>query len=175
MVRSGPDMGSAWKDAAMRWSVTIFLLFGIAACAKTVDNHAPVTSAEATQIAEGAEASFTKGDAKTIMAQYASDAVMIDASSPDPSTDRKVQSAWTQTFVSMQPADYKVAGRHIQLVGPDAFVSSGIETFTVAAGAARPTVSARFTDVFQRGKDGSWKIVNEHVSVPPQPTNANGQ
>ena len=61
-------------------------------------------------------------------------------------------------------------GRHIQLVGPDAFVSSGIERFTVAAGAARPTVSARFTDVFQRQKDGQWKIINEHVSMPPTPS-----
>ena len=88
----------------MRWLVTILVPFAIAACAKTADDRAPVTSAEATQIAEGAEASFTKGDAKAIMAQYASDAVMIDASSPDPSADRKVQSGWTQTFVSMQPA-----------------------------------------------------------------------
>jgi hypothetical protein len=100
---------------------------------------------------------------------------MIDAGSPDPSTDRKVQSSWAQTFVSMQPADYKVIDRHIQLVGPDAFVSSGIETFTVAAGAARPTVSARFTDVFQRQKDGSWKIVNEHVSMPPERASATAQ
>jgi ketosteroid isomerase-like protein len=41
--------------------------------------------------------------------------------------------------------------------------------FTVAAGAARPTISARFTDVFQRQRDGSWKIVHEHVSLPPAP------
>jgi ketosteroid isomerase-like protein len=58
------------------------------------------------------------------------------------------------------------------LLGGDAFISSGIETFTVAAGAARPTVSARFTDVFQRQKDGSWKIVHEHVSMPPTPATA---
>jgi ketosteroid isomerase-like protein len=123
--------------------------------------------AQATKIAEGAEANFTKGDVKAVMAQYADNAVLIDATSPNPSTDRGVQSRWAQTFVSMQPADYKVVDRHIQLVGPDAFVSSGIETFTVAAGSARPTVSARFNDVFQRQKDGSWKIVNEHVSMPP--------
>ena len=103
------------------------------------------------------------------MAQYANNAVMIDAGSPDPSVDRQVQSGWAQTFVSMQPADYKVIDRQVQLLGGDAFISSGIETFTVAAGAARPSVSARFTDVFQRQKDGGWKIVNEHVSMPPQP------
>jgi hypothetical protein len=152
----------------MRRLFIMSLLVALAACEKAPPANPPVTVAEATQIAEHAEASFTKGDVKAIMAQYANNAVMIDAASPDPSTDRKVQSRWAQTFVSMQPANYRVLNRKIQLLGSDAFISSGIETFTVAAGAARPTVSARFTDVFQRQKDGSWKIVNEHVSMPPE-------
>jgi hypothetical protein len=153
-------------------STLILLTLAVAACAKAPSGNPPVTQAEAAKIAEQAEANFTTGDAKKVMAQYADNAVMIDAASPDPSADRKVQSGWAQTFVSMQPADYKVIDRKIQLLGGDAFISSGIETFTVAAGAARPTVSARFTDVFQRQKDGSWKIVNEHVSMPPTPTAA---
>ena len=129
-----------------------------------------VTEAQAEQIARAAEATFTTSDLGKIMDQYADNAVMIDASTADPSADRKIQSGWAKTFVSMKPADFQVAGRHIQLVGPDAFVSSGIERFTVEAGAARPTVSARFTDVFQRQKDGKWKIINEHVSMPPTPS-----
>jgi hypothetical protein len=157
-----------------RWS-TLLLPLALAACEKAPSDSSPVTVAEATQIAERAEASFTKGDVKAVMAQYANNAVMIDAGAPDPSTDRKVQSGWAQTFVGMQPADYKVIDRHIQLLGGDAFISSGSETFTVAAGAARPTVSARFTDVFQRQKDGSWKIVNEHVSMPPERVSATAQ
>ena len=36
----------------------------------------------------------------------------------------------------MKPAGYHVPDRHIQIVGPDAFVSSGTEIFTVQAGAA---------------------------------------
>jgi ketosteroid isomerase-like protein len=139
------------------------------ACAKAPSGQPPVTEAEAAKIAAAAEANFTTGDVNKIMDQYASGAVMIDAATPDPSTDRKVQTGWARTFNSMAPANYEVVGRHIQLIGGDAFVSSGIERFTVAAGAARPTVSARFTDVFQRQSDGRWKIVNEHVSMPPTP------
>ena len=135
----------------------------------------PVTEAQAAKIAEAAEANFTTGDLGKIMAQYAKGAVMIDAATTDPSNDRKVQTGWAKTFVSMTPADYKVPNRHIQLLGGDAFISSGIETFTVAAGTARPTVSARFTDVFQRQKDGSWKIVHEHISMPPTPAGAPAQ
>jgi hypothetical protein len=154
----------------MRSAVILGLILSAAACKQPgAGDNPPVTVVEATKIAEQAEASFTKGDVKAVMDQYASGAVMIDAASPNPSTDRKVQTSWGQNFVSMQPADFKVVDRHIQVVGPDAFVSTGIETFTVAAGQARPTVSARFTDVFQRQKVGRWNIVNEHVSMPPTP------
>jgi ketosteroid isomerase-like protein len=135
-------------------------------------NHSPVTKAEAERIAEQAEASFTTGDVNAIMRQYADGAVMFDATHPGFSTDRKVQTGWTQSFTSMEPSDYHVPDRQIQVVGPDAFVSSGTEMFTVAAGAARPTITARFTDVFQRQRDGSWKIVHEHVSLPPPPAAA---
>jgi len=127
----------------------------------------PVTKAEAVKIAEAAEANFMTGDAKKVMAPYANGAVMFDASTPGFSTDRKVQTGWAQSFVSMKPGDYHVPDRQIQLLGTDAFISSGTEMFTVAAGAARPTLTFRFTDVFQRQPDGSWKIVHEHLSSPP--------
>jgi len=126
-----------------------------------------LTKEEAGRIAEAAEANFTSGDLKSIMAQYAVGAVMFDAAHPAYSTDRKVQTGWAKDYVSMKPADYHVPDRQIQILGPDAFVSSGTEVFTIEAGTARPTISARFTDVFQRQSDGSWKIIHEHVSLPP--------
>jgi hypothetical protein len=153
----------------LRVAASLLLVGALAACEKQQAGHSPVTEAEANAIAERAEASFTTGNVDAIMNQYANGAVMIDASHADPSTDRKVQAGWARTFVSMKPAGYHVPDRHIQVVGPDAFVSSGTEIFTVQAGSATPTVSARFTDVFQRQRDGSWKIVHEHVSMPPTP------
>ena len=141
----------------------------LAACQQPAARPA-VTEAEAQMIALDAESTFTTGDLGKIMDHYADQAVMIDASTVNPSTDRKIQTGWAKNFISMKPADYQVADRHIQLVGPDAFISTGIERFTVGAGTARPTVSARFTDIFQRQSDGKWKIVNEHVSMPPTPT-----
>ena len=141
----------------------------LAGCLKKPGEHQPVTEAEATAIAERAEASFTMGNVDAIMAQYANGAVMIDASNPTPSIDRKVQTGWAKAFVSMKPTDYHVPDRHIQIVGPNAFISSGTEIATIEAGAARPTISARFTDVFERQGDGSWRIVHEHVSMPPSP------
>jgi hypothetical protein len=153
----------------MRHFVIPIMLLALAGCQKAPSGLAPVTEAEATKIAEAAEATFTTGDIKRIMSQYSPKAVMIDAANPIPSADRKVQTGWANNFISMKPGDYRVVDRRIQLVGGDAFVSSGTETFTVAAGQARPTVSARFTDVFQRGTDGRWTIIHEHVSMPPTP------
>ena len=157
----------------MRRFAAIALIAGLAACQKAPSGQPPVTEVQATQIAEAAEASFTTGDTNKIMAQYADKAVMFDAGTADPSNDRKVQTGWARNFNSMKPADYKVSQRRIQLLGGDAFISSGIESFTVQAGVARPTVSARFTDVFQRQSDGSWKIVHEHMSSPPAAAVAN--
>jgi ketosteroid isomerase-like protein len=155
--------------------VSTMALFALAGCKGAQTGHSPVTKADATKIAEQAEASFTTGDVNAIMRQYADGAVMFDGSHPTYSTDRKVQTGWARDFVSMKPADYHVPDRQIQIVGPDAFVSSGTEVFTIAAGAARPSISARFTDVFQRQGDGSWKIVHEHVSMPPSPAGAQPQ
>jgi len=155
----------------MRILVSSLALVTLTGCYfhRTAADPPPVTTTEATKIAEQAEAFFTDGNANVIMMQYAPGAVMFDAGHGPYSTDRKVQTGWAQDFVSMKPADYHVPDRQIQIVGPDAFISSGTEVFTVAAGQARPTVSARFTDVFQRQADGSWKIVHEHVSLPPTP------
>jgi ketosteroid isomerase-like protein len=154
----------------MRVGLTAVALLALAGCKLTQStDHPPVTKVEATKIAEQAEASFTTGDVNAVMRQYADGAVMFDSGHPALSTDRKVQTGWARDFVSMKPQDYRVPDRQIQLLGPDAFISSGTEVFTVASGSARPTVSARFTDVFQRQSDGSWKIVHEHLSLPPAP------
>jgi len=148
--------------------LTSCALFALAGCKLHQAGDQPsLTKAEATKIAESAEANFNTGDVKAVIGQYAEGAVMFDASHPAYSTDRKVQTGWAKDYVSMKPADYHVPDRQIQILGPDAFVSSGTEVFTIEAGTARPTISARFTDVFQRQSDGSWKIIHEHVSLPP--------
>ena len=153
----------------MRHIILTAGLIALAGCKQADVDRPAVTKVEAVKIAEQAEANFTTGKVDAVMRQYAQGAVMFDAAHPSLSTDRAVQTGWAREFVSMQPADFRVPDRQIQILGPDAFISSGTETFTIASGAARPTVSARFTDVFQRQRDGSWKIVHEHVSMPPTP------
>lgn len=144
----------------------------LAGCKQAGTGAEPVTQAEATRIAETVEADYGSGDVNKIGSHYSAGAVAFDAANVAPTRDSKVLKAWTGQFVSMKPADYQVSDRNIQLVGPDAFVSSGIGRFTVQAGQARPQVGVRFTQVFQRQKDGQWKIVHEHMSMPPTPPGA---
>jgi hypothetical protein len=151
----------------MRVFILSMGVLALVACKQAPTGHAAVTKAEAAKIAEQAESNFTTGKVEDVMRQYAEGSVIFDAGHPTFSTDRKVQTGWARDFVSMKPTDYHVPDRQIQLLGPDAFISSGTEVFTIESGTTRPTLSARFTDVFQRQPDGSWKIVHEHVSLPP--------
>jgi ketosteroid isomerase-like protein len=152
----------------MRIAATILLLVALAGCEKAPSGKSPVTEAEALKIAETTETNYSK-DAKTIAGLYGPKTVVFDPAHVEPTDDPKVMSDWAQEFVSMKPADYIVSNRHIQVLGPDAFVSSGIARFTVQAGQARPQVGVRFSQVYGRGKDGGWKIVHEHMSMPPTP------
>lgn len=151
------------------WIALSIGLVALAGCKQPASDHPAVTQAEATKIAEQAESNFTAGNVDAVMRQYADGAVMFDATHPGFTTDRKVQTGWAKDFVSMKPANYQVPDRHIQIVGPDAFISSGTEMYAVTSGTASPTITARFTDVYQRQRDGSWKIVHEHVSLQPPP------
>ena len=140
----------------------------LAGC-RQASETAPVTQAEAQRIVAANDAAYGSGDGAKIAALYAKGAYVFDAGNPAPSDDPKMLRQWANDFVSMKPADFTTGEQKIQIVGPDAFVNSGVFGFTVQAGQARPTVSARFTQVYQRQSDGSWKIVTEHMSMPPAP------
>jgi uncharacterized protein (TIGR02246 family) len=151
-------------------SIVIPLLLLASACqVQKARDRAPVTEAEALNAAQSAEAAYSSGDAANIAAYYAPRAVAFDAGHVDASNDPRVLAGWASEFVSMQPADFELSNRRIQITGPDSFVNSGVARFTVAAGQARPQVGVRMTQVYQRQEDGSWRIVHEHMSMPPKP------
>ena len=152
----------------MRTAALLLLtMSALAACQKAPSGRAPVTEAEALKVAEATETDYASGDAGKIASHYAGKAVAFDPAHVEPTSDSRTLRAWTGEFVSMQPADFEMGNRAIQLVGPDSFVNSGIARFTVAAGQARPQVGVRVTQVYTRGKDGAWRITHEHMSMPP--------
>ncbi len=130
---------------------------------------APVTEAEADRIVGEMHASFTSGDAFKIMDHYAPGAVLFDPTHAEPTGDRAVQTKWAAEFVTMKPSDLVSTPRQVQILGGDAFVVSGIAAFLADVGGNRQRLTARYSQLFQRQPGGSWKIVHEHMSLPPAP------
>lgn len=127
----------------------------------------PVTQEQAEQLVGATEKSYGSGDANQIMAHYADGAVMFDQGLLAPVADRQLQTKLTQGFAASRPGDFTVANKNIQLLDGDTFVASGVTAFTIQLGQARQPVRARFTQVYQRQADGSFKIAHEHMSAPP--------
>lgn len=132
----------------------------------------PVTQDEADKIATDMHASFTGGDAFKIMEHYAPGAVLFDPAHPEPSADRAVQTKWAAEFVTMKPSDLVTSSRQVQVLDGDTIVASGIAAFLADMGTNRERLSVRYSQVFERQDDGSWKVAHEHMSLPPTPARA---
>lgn len=132
----------------------------------------PVTQDEAEKIVADMHASFTGGDAFKIMEHYAPGAVLFDPAHGESSADRAVQTKWAAEFVTMKPSDLVSSSRQVQVLDGDTIVASGIAAFLADIGANRERLSVRYSQVFERQDDGSWKIAHEHMSLPPTPAAA---
>jgi ketosteroid isomerase-like protein len=61
-----------------------------------------------------------------------------------------------------------VPDRKIQTLDADHFIVSGTGAMTSTSGPVK-SAAMRFTDAYERQADGKWLIVNEHVSMKPEP------
>jgi ketosteroid isomerase-like protein len=134
------------------------------------ESKAELTQAEAEKIVGDAEAAWSSNRVETVMANYADGAVVFDTTTLAPNTDRNLQTRGNAAFLTMKPADFIVDPRHVQRLDDDTIVASGVLSFTANVGAARPVLKTRYTQVYQRQPDGSFKIVHEHMSSPPPGT-----
>lgn len=145
----------------------------LAACSRTPTNTAaevavPPTEAEAAAVADLTEATFTSGDAQTIMAHYAPGAVFFDPMVAEPTDDRATATKWTENFVAMKPTAYSPGTRKIQVLDGDTFITSGIGTIDAVVDDRPTKLAMRYTDVYEKQADGTWLIVHEHLSMPPE-------
>ena len=110
---------------------------------------------------------FGGGDSLAIMQHYAPGAVILDAGHLKPTTDRQLQTQWTAQFTTMHPSDFLTSDLNIQPTGPDSFVATGLSSFTADVGPGRDVLHVRFMQVFRKQDDGQWRVVAEHISMPP--------
>ena len=113
------------------------------------------------------EKSWWSGSAEEAMQYYADDAVLFSTGQAEPIRDRNKVASDLGAFFTMNPDDFTIEDRTLQELDRDTAVWSGIVRFTADVGAGRDVLSARFTQVLHRMEDGSWKIVHEHMSIPP--------
>jgi ketosteroid isomerase-like protein len=130
----------------------------------------PLTQADAEKIVTDAEAAWSSGRIEQVMANYADGAVVFDTSTLVPTADRNLQTRGNAAFLTMRPADFRVDPRHVRLLDNDTIVASGVLSFTANVGTGRRLLKTRYTQVYQRQPDGTFKIVHEHMSSPPPGT-----
>jgi uncharacterized protein (TIGR02246 family) len=135
--------------------------------AATTTAAATLSDADAVAAADAAEAAWITMDAAKIDAVYAPDVVGFDVVAAPLSTDRANWTKLQQGFAAMKFNHSTVAQRKIQILGSDTFVVSGTATMTSTDGPVK-SMPLRYTDVYHKQADGSWKIVNEHVSAVPK-------
>jgi ketosteroid isomerase-like protein len=124
-----------------------------------------ISEADAAAIIEKIPALLVAGDANAAVATYTPDAVLIDAGFNELITDAKANLEATEDFIKeAAPTKFVIHQQKIQVLDADTFVASMIGTGEMKNGQKQ---TYRVTQVAHRQADGSWKIVNEHLSGAP--------
>ncbi|MGH6786136.1 MAG: YybH family protein [Novosphingobium sp.] len=127
---------------------------------------AALSEADAAAAVDAVQAAWVTMDAAKIEAVYAKDVVAFDVMDPPLSTTWDNWHKLQQGFAAMKFDKIDVPDRKIQILDSDTFVASG--TGTLSGSGELKEAKMRFTDVYQKQADGTWLIVNEHVSFVPE-------
>ena len=145
-----------------------FALLGACQKAETAPAAAvAISEAEAGKLADAMVKGWESKDAATIKALYAPGVVAFDYAYGPLEQDRATFDKAQDVFAAAQIDSEAQISRTIQVLDADTFVVSGVWNGTSKA---HPEANGqvRCTDVFQKGADGAWIIVNEHCSQMPK-------
>lgn len=106
------------------------------------------------------------GDAATVAAYYANDAVLLPTISNKIRTDHKGIRDYFGHFLALQP-NGRIDEKNITINGNIA-INAGIYTFTVTKNGQEEEIKARYSFVYERQNDGEWLIINHHSSAMPE-------
>lgn len=146
--------------------------FALAICAAALATAcsqkpaAPVSEAEAAPVVDAMQQALQSGDLAKVDALYTSDVVNIDVGAPGLNQGSDAIHKLNEQFVAMKFDAVEFTEKKIVPLGPDVFAVSGVGHFTSSTGAVKQA-DIRFTEVFRKQQDGSWKIAIEHISFPP--------
>ena len=128
---------------------------------------AAISEAEAGKLADAMVKTWESKDAAKIKALYAPSVVAFDYAIGPLEADRATFDKAQDAFAAAGIDSEEQIARNIQLLDDDTFVVSGVWNGTSKA---HPEANGqvRCTDVFHKGADGAWIIVNEHCSQMPK-------
>ncbi|MFE0138623.1 SgcJ/EcaC family oxidoreductase [Streptomyces sp. NPDC059037] len=138
------------------------------AYAKPAKNtYAKPTEKQIAALFDGWNKALQSGDAETVAARYAKDAVLLPTASPQIRTDHAGIVDYFEHFQLNKPQGEKVRGL-INILDSDSAIDAGLYRFhlTDAKTGEKRTVEARYTFEYEK-RGGRWLIVNHHSSVVP--------
>lgn len=165
-------------DYTMRILLTVSLLAlaGCSAeCPKAAETApppappAPISQADAAAFVEKIPTGLIGNDIDGLMTLYADNAVLIDSGTNDVITTKAVNKSVTEGFTKAGFTKLMINNETIQVLDADNFVATSIVSGEMMQNKKPVTTYLRVTDVAHKGADGKWLIVNEHVSMMPNP------
>lgn len=112
------------------------------------------------------EALQTK-DAKKVSLLYSEDNTFHPTMSGDFKSGQKDAEDYFEHFLLKNPFG-KIVEEKVQSLGENSYLHSGLYNFEIGPAEKREIVEARFTFVWQKDKDGQWKIIHHHSSIRPK-------
>jgi len=102
---------------------------------------------------------------KRVALLYSDDASFLPTLNGELKTGQEEAEGYFEHFLLKNPFG-RILKERVQPLG-DSYIHSGLYDFEVGKDGERQTVKARFTYVWQKEKDGNWRIIHHHSSVKP--------
>jgi uncharacterized protein (TIGR02246 family) len=111
-------------------------------------------------------ATLTTGDPAQVAAMYSDDAILLPTVSNDVRENEEGKLDYFEMFLTKQPYIKEIPEEHVRFTNAnkDTAINSGIYLFSTKGG----DVMARYTFVYGKQPDGSWKIEDHHSSQMPE-------
>jgi uncharacterized protein (TIGR02246 family) len=111
-------------------------------------------------------------DPEKVADMYAEESVLLPTVSNEVRTDRAGKIRYFTDFLKLKPQGV-INESHVRFLSPakDVASNAGVYTFTLIKEGKPTKVQARFSYIYHKQADGTWKIKEHHSSAMPEPVN----
>lgn len=106
------------------------------------------------------------GDATQVAGLYTKETTFLPTMSGDFKKGQTDAAEYFKHFLEKAPVG-EVIEEKVQMITPGCYIHSGMYNFELGPKDKREIARARFTFVWEKNKNGDWKIIHHHSSVKP--------